>query len=322
LQQIEIMQFRTLIPISKSNHPIDYNSKIMSLGSCFAVNMAEKLDYYKFQNSCNPVGILFHPLAIEKLIDFAVSEKQFTENDIFFHNELWHSFDVHSDLSSSDKEDLLASLNALIKSTNQQLSESTHIIITYGTSWVYRNKESDSIVANCHKVPQKQFKKELLSVVEIEESIANTLKLVHAVNPNCNIIFTVSPVRHIKDGFVENQWSKANIISALHGTFDFRLSTINYFPSYEIMMDELRDYRFYTEDMLHPNQVAIDYIWKRFKETTISETAFAVMDEVENVQKSLSHKPFNPDSESHLKFESKVREKITKLENQYSFMKF
>jgi hypothetical protein len=322
LQQIEIMQFRTLIPISKSNHPIDYNSKIMSLGSCFAVNMAEKLDYFKFQNICNPFGILFHPLAIEKLIDLAVSGKQFTENDIFFHNERWHCFDVHSDLSNSSKEDLLASLNALIKSTNQQLSESTHIIITYGTSWVYRNKESDSIVANCHKVPQKQFKKELLSVVEIEESIANTLKLVHAVNPNCNIVFTVSPVRHIKDGFVENQWSKANIISALHGTFDFRLSTINYFPSYEIMMDELRDYRFYTEDMLHPNQVAIDYIWKRFKETTISETAFAVMDEVENVQKNLSHKPFNPISESHLKFESKVREKITKLENQYSFMKF
>ncbi|RKS95418.1 GSCFA family protein [Flavobacterium limicola] len=316
------MQFRTQIPISKSNYPIDYNAIIMSLGSCFAVNMAEKLDYYKFQNSCNPFGILFHPLAIEKLIDFVVSGKQFTENDIFFHNERWHSSDVHSDLSSSDKEDLLTSLNALIKSTNQQITESTHIIITYGTSWVYRNIESDSIVANCHKVLQKQFKKELLSIEEIKKSIVNTLELIHAVNPDCTIIFTVSPVRHIKDGFVENQWSKANIISALHGTFDFRLSTINYFPSYEIMMDELRDYRFYAEDMLHPNQVAIDYIWKRFKETSISETVFAVMDEVESIQKSLSHKPFNPNSESHLKFESKVREKITKLENQYSFMKF
>ncbi|MFH6970637.1 GSCFA domain-containing protein [Flavobacterium petrolei] len=316
------MQFRTPIPILESNYPIDYNSKIISLGSCFAVNMAEKLDYFKFQNHCNPVGILFHPLAIEKLIDFAVSEKQFTENDIFFHNERWHCFDVHSDLSNSNKQELLASLNDLVKSTNQQITESTHIIITYGTSWVYRSIVSDSIVANCHKVPQKQFKKELLSVEQIKESIANTLKLIHALNPNCTIIFTVSPVRHIKDGFVENQWSKANIISALHGTFDFRLSTINYFPSYEIMMDELRDYRFYAEDMLHPNQVAIDYIWKRFKETTISETAFATMDEVESIQKSLSHKPFNPDSESHLKFETKVREKITKLESQYSFMKF
>ncbi|WP_035670322.1 GSCFA domain-containing protein [Flavobacterium sp. 83] len=316
------MQFRTEIPILQSNYPIDYNSKIMSLGSCFAVNMAEKLDYFKFQNSCNPVGILFHPLAIEKLIDFAVSEKQFTENDIFFHNESWHCFDVHSDLSNSNKEDLLTSLNAIIKSTKLQLQDASHIIITYGTSWVYRNIESDSIVANCHKVPQKQFAKELLTVEEIEKSIANTVKSIHAGNPDCKIIFTVSPVRHIKDGFVENQWSKANIISALHEAFDFRLSTINYFPSYEIMMDELRDYRFYAEDMLHPNQVAIDYIWKRFKETTISETAFATMEEVESIQKSLSHRPFNPNSESHLKFQSKVREKITKLENQYSFMKF
>lgn len=316
------MQFRTSIPIPTSNYSIDYNSKIMSLGSCFAVNMAEKLDYFKFQNSCNPIGILFHPLAIQKLIDFVVSGKQFGENDIFFHNERWHCFDVHSDLSNSNKEELLESLNAIIKSTNKHLNESTHIIITYGTSWVYREIGSDSIVANCHKVPQKQFKKELLSAKEIEESIENTVKLIQSVNRNCNIIFTVSPIRHIKDGFVENQWSKANIISALHKTFDFRLSTVSYFPSYEIMMDELRDYRFYAEDMLHPNQVATDYIWKRFKETTISETAFGTMDEVLTVQKSLSHKPFNPKSESHLKFESKVREKITKLESEYSFMKF
>lgn len=318
------MQFRTLIPILKSNYPIDYTSKIVSIGSCFAVNMAEKLDYFKFQNNCNPLGILFHPLAIEKLIDFAVSVKQFTENDIFYHNDLWHCFDVHSDLSNSSKDELLESLNAIVKSTNQQITESTHFIITYGTSWVYRNIESDSIVANCHKVLQKQFKKELLSVEEVKKSIANTIKLIHAVNPNCTIIFTVSPVRHIKDGFVENQVSKANLISALYSALRVPTSGAEraYFPSYEIMMDELRDYRFYAEDMLHPNQVAIDYIWKRFKETTISETAFTVMDEIETVQKSLSHKPFNPNSESHLKFESKVREKITKLENQYSFMKF
>ena len=318
------MNFRTQIPIPKSNYPIEYNSKIMSLGSCFAINMAEKLDYFKFQNSCNPFGILFHPLAIEKLIDFAISGKQFTENDIFFYNERWHCFDVHSDLSNSSKEGLLSSLNALIKSTNEHITGSTHMIITYGTSWIYRNIESDFIVANCHKVPQKQFKKELLSVEEIEESIANTVKLIHSVNPNCTIIFTVSPVRHIKDGFVENQVSKANLISALYTVLQVPPLGAEgaYFPSYEIMMDELRDYRFYAEDMLHPNQVAIDYIWKRFKETTISETAFTTMDEVSTIQKSLSHKPFNPDSESHLKFESKVREKITKLESEYSFMKF
>ena len=318
------MQFRTPIPIKRSSCPIDYNSKIMSFGSCFAVNMAEKLDYFKFQNSCNPFGILFHPLAIENLIYFAVYGKQFTENDIFFHNELWHCFDVHSDLSNSNKEDLLVSLNKKIKSTNQHLTESTRFIITYGTSWIYRNIENDSIVANCHKVPQKHFKKKLLTVEEIKESIANTIKLIHSVNPDCNIIFTVSPVRHIKDGFIENQWSKSNLISAIHSVLNTEHCKLNteYFPSYEIMMDELRDYRFYAEDMLHPNQVAIDYIWQRFKETTISESAFAVIEEVERIQKSLSHKPFNPNSKSHFKFESKVREKITILENQYSFMKF
>ncbi|MFV8327274.1 GSCFA domain-containing protein [Flavobacterium sp. ZS1P14] len=318
------MLFRTQIPISISSHLLDYNSKIVSLGSCFAVNIAEKLDFFKFQNSCNPFGILFHPLAIEKLVDFAVSGKQFTENDIFFHNELWHCFDAHSDLSTSNKDELLESLNSILQSTKQQLQEASHVIITYGTSWVYRNRESDTIVANCHKVSQKQFSKELLSFDESKESIANTIKLIHSLKGDCGIVFTVSPVRHIKDGFVENQWSKASLISVIHSvlnTEDYKHNT-EYFPSYEIMMDELRDYRFYAEDMLHPNQVAIDYIWERFKETTISENAFSTMDAIESIQKSLLHKPFNPDSESHLKFESKLREKITKLESQFSFMKF
>ncbi|MFM2369878.1 MAG: hypothetical protein RL619_2191 [Bacteroidota bacterium] len=318
------MQFRTQIPISKSNHALDYNSKIMSLGSCFAVNMAEKLDYFKFQNSCNPFGILFHPLAIEKIIDFSVSGRQFKENDIFFHNELWHCFDVHSDLSNSNKEDLLESLNAIIKATKQQLQEASHIIITYGTAWIYRNIESDTIVANCHKVPQKQFNKELLSVDEIQESIVRTIKFIHSLNPNCNIIFTISPVRHLKDGFVENQWSKAHLISAIHSVLNTEHCKLNteYFPSYEIMMDELRDYRFYAEDMLHPNQVAIDYIWKRFKESTISEIAFSTMDEVESIQKSLSHKPFNPDSKSHQQFLLKLQNKIEILQKQFYQIQF
>ena len=316
------MQFRTPVPIPKSDHLIDYNSKIVSLGSCFAVNMSEKLDYYKLQNVCNPFGILFHPLAIEKLVNFAVSGKRFTESDIFYHNERWHCFDAHSDLSNSNKETLLESLNEILISTSRQLREASHVIITYGTSWVYRNIQSDAIVANCHKVPQKQFRKELLSVGEIQESIANTLKFIHSVNPNCSVVFTVSPVRHIKDGFVENQWSKSNLIAALHQIINCQLSIVNYFPSYEIMMDELRDYRFYAEDMLHPNQVAIDYIWERFKETNIAETAYETMDAVATIQKSLQHRPFNPDSESHQKFEANLQDKISKMVSQYSFMKF
>ncbi|MFN7098857.1 MAG: GSCFA domain-containing protein [Flavobacterium sp.] len=316
------MHFTTPIPIPKNEFPIDYNSKIISIGSCFAVNMAEKLDYFKFQNSCNPFGILFHPLAIEKLIEYAVSEKEFTDDDVFFHNERWHCFDAHSDLSTPNKDDLLTKLNAILVSVHEYIMQASHCIITFGTSWVYRHIESQEIVANCHKVPQKQFQKELLTVAAIQESITNTVHLIRTLNPQCKLIFTVSPVRHIKDGFVENQRSKANIISALHETFDFQLSTVSYFPSYEIMMDELRDYRFYDEDMLHPNQTAINYIWKRFVDAVISEKAWSTMDEVESLQKSLAHKPFNPESESHLKFQTKVREKITILESQYSFMKF
>ena len=316
------MQFRTQIPILRSNHPIDYNSKIVSLGSCFAVNMAEKLDYFKFQNTCNPFGILFHPLAIEKLIDFAVSKKGFTEKDLFFHEERWHSFDAHSDLSNSNKTELVKNLNAIVKSTLQQITESTHIIITFGTAWVYRNVENNKVVANCHKVPQKRFKKELLSVEEITQSLEKTIHLIRTINPEANIIFTVSPVRHIKDGFVENQLSKSHLITAIHNVIVCQLSIVNYFPSYEIMMDELRDYRFYAEDMLHPNQVAIDYIWERFSETWIAESIYKTMDKVETIQKGLAHRPFNQNSESHIRFRVKLSEKITKLESQYSFMKF
>lgn len=316
------MNFRTQIPISPNLNPIDYNSKIVSLGSCFAVNMAEKFEYYKFQNSVNPFGIIFNPVSIEKLIYRIVNQVFFTEKDIFFHNERWHCFEVHSDLSNPNKEEFLENLNAILKLSLIQLFQASHLIITFGTSWVYRNFESKAIVANCHKLPQNQFQKEILSVEIIGNSIKNTIDLIQKINPDCNFIFTVSPVRHLKDGFVENQRSKSHLITAIHDTIKPQLPAINYFPSYEIMMDELRDYRFYAEDMLHPSAVAIDYIWSKFKESTIAESDFPVMEQVDSIQKSLSHKPFNPNSESHLKFESKLKQKMTNLQFQYSFMKF
>jgi lysophospholipase L1-like esterase len=317
------MNFTTKIDIPKNPNRIDYNSKIVSLGSCFAENMGGKFQYFKFQNAINPFGIIFNPVSIEKIIHRIVNDLKFTTEDIFFYNERWHCFEVHSDLSDSNQEELLANLNQILEETNKQLQSATHVIITYGTSWVYRSIEKDEIVANCHKVPQKQFVKELLSVKTIEESIENTISFIQSINPNCNFIFTVSPVRHLKDGFVENQRSKSHLITAIHNLLSENSNLQSeYFPSYEIMMDELRDYRFYAEDMLHPSQMAIDYIWERFKESTISETAYSTMEAVESIQKSVQHRPFNPDSESHKKFESKLKEKITKLVAQYSFMKF
>ncbi|MFL9830673.1 GSCFA domain-containing protein [Flavobacterium sp. ST-87] len=316
------MQFRTVIPVLASSSPVDYHSRILSLGSCFAVNIAQKLSYYKFQNRCNPFGIIFNPVSIEKLISRAVKKDFFTEKDIFFHNDLWHCFEVHSELSNPNKEVFLDLLNQLVSETNQQITYSTHFLITYGTSWVYRKTENNQIVANCHKLPQKQFTKEILSIETIQNAIENTIVLIQSVNPEAKFTFTVSPVRHIKDGFVENQLSKAHLISAIHSNQKSKTETYNYFPSYEIMMDELRDYRFYTEDMLHPSALAVDYIWEKFKETTITPSVFTIMEELETIQKGLAHRPFNPNSESHLKFEINLRKKITKLESQYPFMKF
>jgi len=319
------MQFRTQIPISKTNNPIDYNSKIISIGSCFAENMAEKFDYFKFQNSTNPFGIIFNPFSIEKIISRIVKDEFYTEKDIFFYNERWHSYEVHSDLSNSDRQELLETLNKAVSETNKQLKEATHIIITYGTSWIYRNIESDEIVANCHKVPQKQFLKELLSVDVIQKSIQNTIDLIQALNPAINFIFTISPVRHIKDGFEENQWSKSHLFAAVHQVLKTHTSQLiphNYFPSYEIMMDELRDYRFYAEDMLHPNPVAIDYIWHRFSENYITDNSISTMQEISELQKSLRHRSFNPDSEQHQKFLAKLQEKIKIVEKNWSHIKF
>jgi GSCFA family len=318
------MNFTTKIPIPQNTHPIDYNSRIVSLGSCFAENIGEKLYYYKFQTQVNPFGIIFNPFSIEKLIERVVLQRHFTKDDIFFFNERWHCYEVHSELSHSDSEVLLRNLNQILSDTQKQLQQATHIIFTYGTSWVYRHIETNAIVANCHKVPQKQFTKELLSIDKIQKSIQNTISLIATLNPKCNFIFTVSPVRHLKDGFVENQVSKAHLIAAIYDNLKTEHLELNtdYFPSYEIMMDELRDYRFYADDMIHPSPMAIDYIWERFTATQIDANAIATMELIQTIQKGLAHRPFNPNSESHQKFEANLKEKIATLEAQYSFMKF
>lgn len=298
-------QFRTQVPVNKYEFSLDYNSEVFSIGSCFAENISKKLDYFKLKNKANPFGILFHPLAIEKVLEKAVKEIPFTEDDIFFHNELWHCFDVHSEFSSTDKNQLLEQLNQTLSETKKALEKSTHIIITLGTSWVYRYNQTGEIVANCHKVPQKEFTKELLSV----EQIIKTLQSIVSLFSDKKIIFTISPVRHIKDGFFENNVSKSNLFVAINNIND----NVNYFPSYEIVMDELRDYRFFSEDMLHPNQIAIDYIWERFSENYLSENAVEISKEIDSIQKALHHKPFNPNTEAHKKFISATQKRIEKL---------
>ena len=315
------MQFRTHIPISKSNCQIDYNSKIVSIGSCFAENIGDKFEYFKFQNTVNPFGIIFNPVSIEKIVRRVVEKDYYTGKDVFFANGRWHCFEVHSELSSSDKESFIEKLNQLIEHVFIVISQASHIIVTYGTSWVYREKEYSAIVANCHKLPQKQFDKELISVEVNQNSIRSTIDMVHQLNPDASLVFTVSPVRHIKDGFVENQISKAHLITALHSSISGFPSS-SYFPSYEIMMDELRDYRFYAEDMLHPNQTAIDYIWKLFVEAHFSTETFSTMTLVENIQKAINHRPFDENGAEHQKFLSNLQDKIKKIQEKVPHIRF
>ncbi|MHA7864156.1 GSCFA domain-containing protein [Flagellimonas marinaquae] len=318
------MELQTQIPFHPSDNPIDYQSKVVLFGSCFVENIGAKLAYFKFQQQQNPFGILFQPLAIANLMQRAIARKKYQQDEVFEQDGVWRCFDAHSELHSASSEELLHLLNQRLEDTRTSLETYSHIIITLGTAWVYKHQASGKVVVNCHKVPQKQFTKKLLSVAEIEASLQHIIALVQEVNPKAQLIFTISPVRHLKDGFVENQRSKAHLITALHTILSSRaqLRVIAYFPAYEIMMDELRDYRFYGTDMVHPNPLAVYYIWEKFKLVWISESAYSVMDEVESVQKGLLHRPFNPDSQAHQKFKTSLRTKITYLQERYPFVKF
>lgn len=318
------MKLQTIVPLQKAEYPIDYSSKMLLLGSCFVENMGSKLDYFKFQQLQNPLGILFHPLALENLVERALSGKTYRDDEVFEQDGIWHCFDAHSDLNALSKEDLLNHLNQGLKETKSELEDATHVIITLGTAWVYEHRSLGKTVANCHKVPQKEFEKRLLSTEEIRSSLDRLVDLVAKVNPKANFIFTISPVRHLKDGFVENQQSKAHLITSLHSVLSSRtqLRGVSYFPAYEIMMDELRDYRFYGKDLVHPNALTVEYIWEKFKSVWISPDCYPVMDEVDGVQKGLQHRPFNPDSGAHQAFRKSLRTKITYLQERYPFMKF
>ncbi len=320
------MKLQTEIPLNPEENQIDYSSKILLLGSCFSENIGAKFEYFKFQNLQNPFGIIFNPISIEKLVVRAIENSSFLEKDIFEHNGIWKCFEAHSELGALDKNEFLTNLNSALKNLREALFSSTHIIITFGTSWVYRNTETKEIVANCHKFPQHNFTKELLSIEEISKSIENILNKISEVNPKASIINTVSPVRHIKDGFVENSLSKAHLLSAIHHLKNQKSSIVNrksyYFPSFEIMMDELRDYRFYAEDLLHPNKTAIEIIWQKFSKVWIASETDSIQKEIASIQSSLLHRPFNPESTEHLQFLAKLQQKISSLQKGFPHIQF
>ncbi len=315
------MNLQTKIPLKPQQPKIDYGSELLLLGSCFAENIGDKFEYFKFKTLVNPFGILFHPKAIETYLWMATQQEKYTETDLFYHNEQWHCFDAHSKLSHPDQKYILLSLNNALDKTYRNIQSATHICITLGTAWVYRLQALDMVVANCHKVSQKEFGKELLSVEEVIQCLQNCVGLIKNLNPNAKVIFTVSPVRHSKDGLVQNNLSKSHLIAAVHHVLRSDSSS-TYFPSYEIMMDELRDYRFYDEDMIHPSTLAVDYIWQHFKETWISEQALTTMNKVKEIQNAMAHKPFNSESQQHQLFLQKLEQKKLQLQQEYSFITF
>ncbi len=311
------MKFRTEIQINPAKHKITYDAGLFFLGSCFSENIFSKVDYFKFNSASNPFGILYNPAAIESVISKSLEGYNYTEKDVFELNERWHCYDSHSVLSDSNKETLIENLNNAVSGTAKQIKTASHLFITLGTAWVYRAKSTEKIVGNCHKVPQKAFNKELLSIPQIESMLKSCISQIKAVNPKAQIVLTVSPIRHLKDGFVENIRSKSHLISAVHSIKD-QVENVWYFPSYEIVHDDLRDYRFYAEDLVHPNQMAIDYIWEKFQDTWIDTSCEPIMKKVDFVQKGLAHRPFNPQAEAHQAFLKKIEATKSELMQRHS----
>ncbi len=314
------MKFRTVLNIPKEKNNIDYNSNIVLFGSCFTENMEKHLSYFKFKNISNSHGILFNPKSIEKAISDCVINKGYNQHDLNYFDDIWLSFNHHSKFSSVSLSKTLEQINQNIRNTHNALTNASHVLITLGTSWVYRYQKTGKLVANCHKIPQRNFNKEILSTDENIEILKRIISLIQQINTNTTIIFTVSPVRHLKDGFIENTQSKASLHTAIHQIIDHKKTF--YFPSFEIMMDDLRDYRFYKNDLLHPNETAMEYIWNIFKQTWIDENSYNLMKEIDRIQKSLQHKPFKIDSQKHQMFLKKLDKKIEVLTKKVPQIKF
>lgn len=314
------MQLQTKIKLKDGEPKINYGSHLFVLGSCFSEHIGDRLSASQFRVLQNPFGILFHPFGLENFINRVVEQNFFAKKDIFQYNGLWHSFEAHSKMSHQNPDLVLERLNSAIQSSFEFINKSSHVLITLGTAFIYKHIEQEQYVANCHKVPQKNFDKELIYSTQIQQSLWRVIQSLKSINPEINFIFTVSPVRHQKEGFVENNRSKAQLISAIHHIIEKEGSS--YFPSYEIMLDELRDYRFYKPDMLHPNETAITYIWEKFIETWMDAETQEVIEKVDKLQRNLKHKAFNPDSEAHQLFLQKVDKQKKELKKRFPHFKF
>ena len=263
----------------------------------------------------NPNGILFNPVSISKSISSYIDNKQYKESDLFYQNECWNSWEHHSRFSKPDAIECLNGINESQSKANAFLKKADWLLITLGSAFVYELENKD-VVANCHKVPTDKFVKRLLFVDEVFSGLQQMIEKVQAFNTGIKIIFTISPVRHLRDGFVENNRSKATLIQAVHQLAEKNNSCF-YFPAYELIIDDLRDYRFFAEDMVHPNYAATNYVWEKFIATCIDEPSQQLMKDIAVIVAAKNHKPFNPTSEQHKKFLQLNLEKVKKLQQQF-----
>ena len=315
------MNFRTEIKLNKSSHLIEHNNKIAAFGSCFAENIADYLQKYRFSMLNNPFGVLYNPVSIHNAFTLIVTEKKFRREDLIQHDNLWHSWYHHSSFSNQDPDKCLANINKNLISAKNILSGCDFLIITYGTAYVYKHIDSGLIVSNCHKIPAEQFNRFRLELSNIVKNISETIGLVQQLNPSIQIIFSISPIRHLKDGLVENQLSKSSLITALHETIR-NFKSCSYFPAYEIMMDDLRDYRYYEPNLTHPNQTAIEYIWDKFNTSWLSQGCQSVIQDLHRLNLARSHRSLFPGSGQEKVFIQNQLKIIAGLKKKYEYIDF
>lgn len=313
--------YRTILNAVKSSDEIAHCNKLLSMGSCFSENIGGRLLEYKFSIIVNPYGILFNPIAITESLQHIIDYRQFSESDIFYYNQRWQSFFHHGRFANVDKEICLNEVNTAIKQTHQQIQNLDYLIVTLGTANVFVHKKSNQIVANCHKMPSDEFERKRLTINEITAAFEPIFGQLKRINPNLKIIFTVSPVRHIRDGFVENQRSKATLLLAIDELVK-KYYFVSYFPAYELVIDDLRDYRFFKDDMIHPSKLAVDYVWDYFKRTYFSEKTSELNHQIDKIIQAKNHRPFDEHSELHQKFIQNQIQKIYHLQQQFSFLNF
>jgi hypothetical protein len=308
------MQLRTKVNIDPSPKKITYKDGAMFIGSCFASSIGTKLEMGRIPVMINPAGAVYNPVSVSNTIDTITSGKKFAKDDLYNYNDLWLSFSHYTDFSSNDPLQVLERINNKSESALSFLSKAGFLFITMGTARVYRLKDSGRIVSNCHKLPSAHFKPDILGIDEIIKVWTGQLDRLHSLFPQLKVVFTISPVRHWKDGAHGNQVSKSVLFLAVEELLNHPVGPC-YFPAYEIIMDELRDYRFYNDDMLHPSSMAVDYIWEAFSGSYLEKKTMDLYNDVLKITKACSHR-IKKESDSEIrKFVSGMKKKISDLES-------